>query len=144
MNGLFAGIIATQMQMQTNIKRSIIENPVVVVEEYEPAIKLKRVTCYLDRGTTASGTETRYGVAAGKKEWLGQTIHLYENNDGAVGDYIDSFVIEDTGYGREDIDGLGTIQTGKTIDIWLPDEESVTQWQRNYGDYLFIMFDAQK
>ena len=69
-------------------------------------------TAYCIDGTTASGTQTRQGIAAGKREWFGKTAKVYQNDKGAVGELIGQYVIEDTG---------GTpIKNGSVIDIWMP------------------------
>ena len=48
-----------------------------------------RCTCYIEHGITASGIQTRNGVIAGRKEWLGMAAVLYEvKEDGTLGDFI--------------------------------------------------------
>lgn len=84
--------------------------PAVTVEnsKYHSMI----ATAYCIDGNTATGTHTRQGIAAGKREWFGKTAKVYRNDNGAVGDLIGQYVIEDTG---------GTpIQNGSVIDIWFP------------------------
>ena len=44
-----------------------------------------RCTCYIEHGITASGIQTRNGIIAGRKEWLGMAAVLYEvKEDGTL------------------------------------------------------------
>ena len=107
-----------------------------------------RCTCYLDSGTTASGHQTRPGIMAAKKEWIGCVACINAvNEDGSVGEFIGFYEILDTGYGRETGIGesqilkgrtLGTIETGDTIDIWQPTRHQAEEWIDTYGDYVYI------
>ena len=107
-----------------------------------------RCTCYLDSGTTASGKETRPHIMAAKSEWIGCVAELNEiNEDGTVGAFIGYFEIIDTGYGAETGEGvskifpdrtLGTIETGATVDVWMPTRHQAEEWIDTYGDYLYI------
>lgn len=79
-------------------------------------------TAYCLDGTTASGTQTRQGIAASKREWFGKTAKVYSNDNGAVGELIGSYVIEDTG---------GTpIRNGSVIDLWMPTREQCMNFGR--------------
>ena len=100
-----------------------------------------RCTCYDDHGTTASGHQTRYGIIAGKREWMGCTAALYDvNKDGSIGDFIGYFEVLDTGAGIDtDGDGYGdSIINGTSIDVWLPDDAAVREWQQAHGDYVVV------
>ena len=100
-----------------------------------------RATCYNEHGTTASGQETRQGIVAGRKEWLGYVACINKvNPDGTVGEFIGYFEFTDTGAGIDsDGDGKGdTIRTGNSIDIWVEDDEAVRLWQKEVGDYVYI------
>lgn len=100
-----------------------------------------RCTCYTDHGTTASGKETRNGVVAGRKEWLGYVACIYAmNKDGSIGEFIGYYEFLDTGAGIDtDGDGKGdSIKNGTSIDVWLPDNASAKDWQSKYGDYVYI------
>ena len=46
-------------------------------DPFEQPVKM-RCTVYLDEGTTASGSQTRNGIIAGRREWLGKVAALYE------------------------------------------------------------------
>ena len=79
-------------------------------------------TAYCLNGTTATGTATRDGIAASKREWFGKTARVYWNDNGEPGELIGEYTIEDTG---------GTpIRNGSVIDIWLPSYEECMQFGR--------------
>lgn len=79
-------------------------------------------TAYCINGTTASGTQTRRGIAAGKREWFGKTAKVYWNDNGTVGELIGEYIIEDTG---------GTpIKNGSVIDIWMPTRDECMDFGR--------------
>ena len=79
-------------------------------------------TAYCLNGTTATGTQTRSGIAASKREWFGKTVRVYWNDGGQAGSLIGEYVIEDTG-GRP-------IRNGSVIDIWMPTKEECMQFGR--------------
>ena len=100
-----------------------------------------RCTCYVDQGTTASGQETRPGIIAGKKEWLGRCAVLYRiEEDGSIGDLIGIYEFLDTGAGIDtDGDGKGdSIKKGLSVDVWQPSIEQAREWIATYGDYVYI------
>lgn len=113
-----------------------------------------RGTCYIDYGQTASGYYTRPGVAAAKPEWVGKTLCINKvNEDGSIGEFLGYYEVLDTGYGRETGVGesrifkgrtLGTIETGETVDIWMPTLHQVEEWVDDCGDYIYItVIDAE-
>ena len=70
-------------------------------EKYIEPVKML-TTAYCDNGITASGVEARYGICAGKKEWLGKTVILYKRNeDGTIGELLGIFEVLDTGFGTK-------------------------------------------
>lgn len=79
-------------------------------------------TAYCLNGTTATGTHTRQGIAASKREWFGKTARIYWNDNGAPGDLIGEYTIEDT--------GGAPIRNGSVIDIWMPTEDECFQFGR--------------
>lgn len=113
---------------------------------YEPT--KVRCTCYIDEGYTCSGAYTRPGIIAAKKEWIGCVAELNAiNEDGSVGEFIGFYEILDTGYGIETGVGeskilkgrtLGTIETGETVDVWMPTLHQAEEWIDKYGDYVYI------
>ena len=79
-------------------------------------------TAYCLSGTTATGTQTRQGIAASKREWFGKTAKVYANNNGTVGELIGTYVIEDTG---------GTpIRNGSVIDLWMATQDECLSFGR--------------
>jgi len=84
-------------------------------------------TAYCLDGTTATGTHTREGIAASKREWFGKTARVYWNDGGKPGELIGEYVIEDTG-GRP-------IRNGSVIDIWMPTRDQCM----NFGRRLVLV-----
>lgn len=140
MDLLITLLVAVAMSMEEPNYQAPPE-PIPVVIYDTPSYELIRCTCYLDTGITYSGTRTRQGVAAGCKDWIGETVKLYENDNGEVGDYIGTYVIEDTGFGIKGKDGKGSLQKGESIDIWQPSQDAINEWIKAYGDYVFIEFE---
>lgn len=109
-----------------------------------------RATCYCDGDTTASGRPVREGIIASKPEYMGYVACINAvNEDGSVGEFIGFYEVLDTGYGRETGNGeskilkgktLGTIETGETIDIYMPTQHQVEEWIDTYGDYVYVKF----
>ena len=100
-----------------------------------------RCTCYIEHGITASGIQTRNGVIAGRKEWLGMAAVLYEvKEDGTLGDFIGYYEFCDTGAGIDtDGDGKGdTIKTGNSVDVWRPSMGSARAWVKEHGDHVYM------
>lgn len=89
--------------------------------------ELMRVTCYTGGYVTATGTEPRYGICAAKPDWYGMTAVVYDKDM----NFIDAFVIEDTG-------GHPRIQSGSSIDIWQPTLADCYDWVGTYGDYMYV------
>ena len=79
-------------------------------------------TAYCLHGTTATGTQTRVGIAASKREWFGKTVRVYWNDGGQPGELIGQYTIEDTG-GRP-------IRNGSVIDIWMASKDECMQFGR--------------
>lgn len=112
----------------------------VVGDPFIEPVKI-RCSCYCEHGKTATGAKTRYGIAAGKKEWLGYVAELNAiNPDGSVGEFIGYFEFRDTGAGMDsDGDGKGdTIINGQSIDIWINSLPEAYKWRDKYGDYVYI------
>lgn len=80
-------------------------------------------TAYCINGTTATGTQTRVGIAASKKEWFGKpAVVCLKGEDGNAGELLGTYIIEDTG-GKP-------IQNGKVIDIWMPTRDECVEFGR--------------
>lgn len=100
-----------------------------------------RCTCYCEHKGTATLKKPYFGIAAGKKEWLGYVAEINRvNPDGSVGEFIGYFEFRDTGAGMDsDKDGKGdTIINGTSIDIWVDSLDDAYAWVREYGDYVYI------
>lgn len=81
-----------------------------------------QATAYCIDGTTATGTHTRRGICAGKREWFGKTAVVYADNHGEIGDLIGIYKVEDTGGDH--------IRNGKVLDIWVPSYDEAIQFGR--------------
>jgi 3D (Asp-Asp-Asp) domain-containing protein len=81
---------------------------------------------------TYSGRPTVEGrTLAGKTEWIGSVAALYEiNEDDSIGEFIGYREVEDTGYGVASVKvpGMGTIETGETVDLFIEDREEAIQY----------------
>ena len=116
-------------------------------DPFQEPVKL-RCTCYIDQGITASGKMTRPGIMAARREWIGCVAEVNEvNEDGSVGEFIGYYEILDTGYGIETGVGesqilkgrtKGTIETGDTVDIWMPTLDAAQEWVKTHGDYVYV------
>lgn len=135
---VFICFLCLLQQHEAMSKVAYIE-PVVGDPFIEP-VKI-RCSCYCEHGKTATGAKTRYGIAAGKKEWLGYVAELNAiNPDGSVGEFIGYFEFKDTGAGMDsDGDGKGdTIINGQSIDVWINSLPEAYKWRDKYGDYVYI------
>lgn len=80
-------------------------------------------TSYCLTGLTASEKPVREGIVASKPEWIGRQVAIYHlNKDGSLGGFIGYFDVEDT--------GGDAIQSGRVIDIWMPEYEQCMQFGR--------------
>ena len=75
------------------------------------------ITGYCLKGTTASGTETREGICAYRREDVGKMARVYNADMELIGE----FAIEDTG--RKG----GKVRKGETVDIWRPTRQECYQ-----------------
>ena len=83
----------------------------------------------------ADGTWPTPGVLAGKREWIGKSVDLYDMNYNHMGTYT----FHDVGYGRsigwgnsklKDGEYLGDIEAGVTIDIFFSTESECNSYGR--------------
>ena len=112
--------------------------PVVEYEPWVPQMTEMEMTFYTDRGTCADGvTEARKGVCAVQKDLIGMTAIIYSMDDELIGIYECC----DTGFGRDkDDDGVGTIQEGKTIDVFMENEADGWDFIGQYGNRVKVQF----
>lgn len=109
----------------------------------EPVLNQIRCTCYIQKGTTASGQKVRKGIVAGRREWIGRTCALYSiSENGGVGEFIGYYEFLDTGAGIDtDHDGKGdSIINGDSIDVWQPTIEDAKDFIKTYGDFVYMQF----
>lgn len=144
--GLTAGIASVINGVETSELSAIAAETVAEMEKSEIDAQIIRCTGYCDYGVTKSGEYVRNGIIAGKKEWLGRTCNLYRvNEDNSIGELIGSYEFLDTGYGIDvtTSNGIkGSLELGKSVDVWHPSEESVWEWMKEYGDYVYIEFTS--
>lgn len=100
--------------------------------KYEPFIVESTGYDNPNGNLTATQTETIEGITiAAKEEWFGCVIALYEIAEGGgIGDFIGYRQVTDTGYGHDSklYKGMGTIQTGETVDIYFESYDDAMQW----------------
>lgn len=125
-----------------------LESDKELVSVYDKAIKVKdnlktgfeepkkiRCTFYIDHGYTKSGTYTRPGVLAGKKEWLGKVCKLYAiDENGNIGEEIGTYEFLDTGAGI----GGDSLKEGTSIDMWFSTYAEGESFRDMYGDYVYM------
>lgn len=118
------------------------------------AEELKKVnmTCYTHTGNcTASGVMPYVGGCAFQSKYIGCKVVVYENNNGAPGNVIGIFDINDTGYGAptKNINEktgkpYGTIQMGWSIDIFQDSLEDCRAFIKAHGDKCYIRIIKEK
>ena len=93
-----------------------------------------RVTCYIPTGNkTADGTVPYEGICAAKREWMGKTAIVYDENMR----YVGVFEIRDTG-------GHSRIKNGTSIDIFRDTLERCYEYEREHGMYGYVqIIDAE-
>ena len=103
-------------------------------------------TAYHHGEITASGVPVRRGICAVKREWMGLTAIVYEYKpDGGMGDMIGIWECLDTGFGGDaDGDGVGSIESGKVIDMYFPTLEECRDWMEQTGGKVYVqLVDAE-
>ena len=70
----------------------------------------------------------RWGICAGKPEWYGKVIALYESDNGKIGEFIGYFECFDTGSEQ--------IKNGEVIDIYNESRE----WCKQFGRKKVIAY----
>ena len=109
--------------------------PVNATEKYP--VKRMRVTCYTypAGSITASGSEVREGIVAGKRDWMNALVVIYDMDMELIG----YFEVKDTGFGIDkDGDGIGSIQAGTSIDVFRDNMDRCKEWVNTYGDYCYV------
>lgn len=111
--------------------------------ESEASPVLMSTTAYIHGEVCSHGDRARKGIAAIAPEWYGAAVVVYEAVKGAdgyeVGDLICVLEGLDTGYGKSTGDGVrskvrpdrasrGTIEAGKTVDVFCESREDAVEW----------------
>ena len=111
---------------------------VATYNDWVPEMVEMEMTYYTDRGTCADGvTEARKGVCAVQKDLIGMTAIVYSLDDELIGIYECC----DTGFGRDkDENGKGTIQEGKTIDIYMDSDSEGRDLIKEHGNRVKVQF----
>lgn len=105
----------------------------------ENGLMLVDSTAYYDKygyGHGADGRALVEGLTlAGKREWLGMSCALYDENMQFLGyyEFRDVGYGQSTGYGSSKLlkgRSIGTIEAGQCVDIYFDTYESCVQWGR--------------
>ena len=112
--------------------------PVATYNDWVPEMTEMEMTYYTDYGTCADGiTKAHEGVCAVSKDLIGMTAIVYSLDDELIGIYECC----DTGFGRDkDGDGIGTIQEGKTIDIYMDSDVEGRGLIKEHGNRVKVQF----
>lgn len=101
--------------------------------------KAVEMTYYTATGNDcANGKPPHTGIVAYSPEYIGDTAILYENDCGKVGQLIGIYEIYDTGYGKTLPSGFGSIQEGKTVDVFMDSDEAGREFIKEHGNEIFI------
>ena len=125
---LFDTVVGLSMSvMEESSNRNAIEERELITPT---EVVQMQATAYCLNGTTATGTQTRVGVAASKPEWFGRKVAVYrKGKDGYPAEKIGEYTIEDTG-GKP-------IRNGSVIDLWFPTYDECIQFGRKN---VFVYF----
>lgn len=119
------------------------------LSDESPFIKLNSTAYYdeYNRPSASGRPLIENHSLAGKNEWLGRQVELYEcTADGSVGNYLGIYTFDDTGFGVESGFGesnvlsgktIGTIENGTCIDIYMNTYSECMNYGRNE---VFIRF----
>ena len=113
------GLCATAKQEEYLVDEADFEQPTYFEVE---------ATAYCDGEVCCRGEIPRWGICAGKPEWYGKIIALYESENGKIGEFIGYFECLDTGGER--------IKNGEVIDIYNPSRE----WCKQFGRKKVIAY----
>lgn len=105
---------------------------------YKPSeivLKCVEMTYYTETSNTcANGKYPRNGICAYRKQDIGKCAIIYTLDYELIG----YFEIYDTGYGREESNGKGTIQNGNCVDIFAENESFGRELIEQYGNKVLI------
>lgn len=86
----------------------------------------------------ANGKMPRFGICAYQSEYIGYTAIIYECKNGSIGEKIGYFEIYDTGYGRKQSNGKGSIENGNAIDVFMESDADGKDFIKEHGNQVFI------
>lgn len=96
--------------------------------EFEEPTRIRCTTYTSTAGkVTYSGVPARQGILAGKKEWIGKTAILYDEEMNIIG----YFEFMDTG-------ATNGLNNGTVIDVYRDSLDNCNKWIRDYGDYVYL------
>lgn len=105
----------------------------------ENDLRIVEMTYYLPtRNVCANGKYPRKGIVAFQREYIGYTALIYSCDNEGVGSLIGIYEIYDTGFGREELNGNGTIQNGNCVDIFVESDEQGKELIKKYGNKVMI------
>ena len=134
---VFAENMQRLSEAQEPVEEEVVEEPTeepVEIEQPQEEVvsdagaEKVRATFFTD-SRTATGLP-HYGTIAGRRCDLGKTVSLYSMD----WQYLGEYTFEDVGYGPN-----GGIVKGTCIDIWFPSEEEGWEFERDYGDYVYMV-----
>ena len=120
----YADVTEPVTQIETE---EVVETEVIVEES--PKFMVECTAYYNpNNNLCADGTVPISGhTLAGKREWVGKKCKLYDEELKLIGEYR----FHDTGFGNDiDGDGVGSIQEGKCIDIFMDTRNECIEWGR--------------
>ena len=112
--------------------------PVATYNDWVHEMTEMEMTFYTDKGICKDNkTQARDGVCAVQKDLIGMTAIVYSLDDELIGIYECC----DTVFGRDkDGDKVGTIQEGKTIDVFMDNEADGWDFIGKYGNRVKVQF----
>ena len=126
-------------------------------ENMEMCPVLLDTTAYHSGEYGSHGDKMQRGHVAFMESAYGTEMELYEavlEDDGSytLGPYIGRYQVKDTGYGRKstkynaksrvrpDKSGIGTIETGETVDVFCPTYSECKEWMKFTQGKVFALF----
>ncbi|MDD3370021.1 MAG: hypothetical protein PHP50_14265 [Lachnospiraceae bacterium] len=104
--------------------------------KYPDPVEMYTTAYTAEQGSiTASGCHVRTGICAAKEEWMGKVAVIYSTDYELLGIYE----ILDTGFGGDaDGDGIGSIQEGKCIDVFMETDADMRIWMKRTGGKCLV------
>jgi len=123
---------SVSLSEQNKIYDEVTTNEEIMLENDFKAVEM---TYYTWTGNPCANTKyPRYGVCAYAKEYIGKTAIVYDLEMKLIG----YFEIYDTGYGRTESNGNGTIENGNCIDIYMDSHGEGKDFIKEHGNQVYI------